>query len=215
MASIKFPSGPSLNQVFSSSGRNWKWNGARWVNHTVPLVIEQTQIASLSTDLAAKASAAEVATKAPTSSPAFTGTVTAADLTLSGTTRVKPIIETVNILTTGFASGFNYDVKAGAVKLILAPSTGNGYVNFRGDSSTTLGSMMAVGESLSVSLMIANTTAYGVTSVTIDGSSPNTFRWLGGTAPTKSSSAIDAYSFTIIKSGSATYEVFASMSKFA
>jgi hypothetical protein len=58
-------------------------------------------------------------------------------------------------------------------------------------------------------------TAYYNSAVQIDGSSV-TPKWQGGTAPsTGNSSAIDVYTYTIVKTGSATFTVFASQTKYA
>jgi len=66
--------------------------------------------------------------------------------------------------------------------------------------------------------MITNgSTAYkpAATSVTIDGVAV-TPKWNGGTAPSAgNASSIDVYTFTIIKTASATYTVLATQSKFA
>jgi hypothetical protein len=66
--------------------------------------------------------------------------------------------------------------------------------------------------------MITNgSTAYkpAATSVTIDGVTVAP-KWNGGTAPsTGNASSIDVYTFTIIKTASATYTVLATQSKFA
>jgi hypothetical protein len=60
------------------------------------------------------------------------------------------------------------------------------------------------------------TTAAYPTAITVDGSAPAVIKWLGGTAPTAgNASSIDVYSFTVIKTGSATFTVLASQAKFA
>jgi hypothetical protein len=58
-------------------------------------------------------------------------------------------------------------------------------------------------------------TAYYPTAYQIDGNAV-TPKWSGGTAPTGgNASAIDIYTFTIIKTGSATFTVLAAQTKFA
>jgi hypothetical protein len=116
--------------------------------------------------------------------------------------------EVVQIIGTGFA-GYTYDILSGGVVYITAASTANGTVNFRGNSGTTLNSVLAVGQSVSCVLAITNTTAYYPNAFQIDGTSV-TPKWSGGTAPSAgNASAIDVYSFTIIKTGSAAYTVLA------
>jgi hypothetical protein len=88
-------------------------------------------------------------------------------------------------------------------------------LNVRGDGSTTLNSLMAIGESITVVFLATQgTTAYYPTSFTIDTTSV-TPKWLGITPTGGNVSAIDAYTYAILKTGSAAYTVFASQSKFA
>jgi hypothetical protein len=89
-------------------------------------------------------------------------------------------------------------------------------LNFRGDGSTTLASLMGIGTTRTV--VFANTngaTPYRPTVFQIDGV-PVTPIWQGGTAPTAgNASAIDVYTFTIVRpSTPATYIVFASQTQF-
>ena len=124
--------------------------------------------------------------------------------------------ETVDISGTGASGTVNIDVSTSSVEFLNAAATGNWTTNVRGNSGTTLNSIMAVGEQISVVLLNTNTaTAYYPTGFTIDGTSV-TPKWLGGTAPSSGNiNAIDAYVYTIIKTASATYTVLASQSKFA
>ena len=75
---------------------------------------------------------------------------------------------------------------------------------------------MATGQAISVVFLNTNgTTAYYANAFTIDGVSV-TPKWSGGTAPSSgNASAVDGYTFTIIKTASATYTVLAGVSKFA
>ena len=117
--------------------------------------------------------------------------------------------EVVQIIGTGFA-GYTFDVLSGGVVYITAASTANGTINFRGNSGTALNSVLATGQSVSCVLAITNTgTAYYPNAFQVDGSAV-TPKWSGGTAPSAgNASAIDVYSFTIIKTGSAAYTVLA------
>ena len=90
-------------------------------------------------------------------------------------------------------------------------STNNWTLNLRGDASNTLASLLAVGQSLTFSLLVTNsTTAYYQTAFQIDGSAV-TPKWSGGTAPAAgNASAIDIYQFTVIKTAATpTYTVLA------
>ena len=95
-------------------------------------------------------------------------------------------------------------------------ASGNFTVNFRGNSGTSLDSVMSTGQSLSATFLVTNgATAYYNSAVQVDGSSV-TPKWQGGSAPTSgNASSIDSYTYVIIKTGSATFTVLASVTKFA
>ena len=75
---------------------------------------------------------------------------------------------------------------------------------------------MSIGESLSVVFLNTNgATARYPNAFQID-TSVIVPKWSGGTAPSSgNASAIDAYSFSIIKTANATFTVLASTGKFA
>jgi hypothetical protein len=75
---------------------------------------------------------------------------------------------------------------------------------------------MSTGQSLTVAFLVTQgSTAYYNSVVQIDGSSV-TPKWQGGEAPAAgNASGIDAYVYTIIKTGSATFTVLASQTRFA
>jgi hypothetical protein len=77
---------------------------------------------------------------------------------------------------------------------------------------------MSVGQSMTMAILSTNGgTAYYPTSVQINGTTSGvTTKWQGGTAPTAgNASSIDVYTYTIIKTASATFTVLASQTKFA
>ena len=75
--------------------------------------------------------------------------------------------------------------------------------------------MMTTGQAITaVFLVTQGATPYYNNAVTIDSNSV-TPKWQGGTAPTSgNASGIDGYMYTIIKTGSATYTVLASQTKY-
>jgi hypothetical protein len=96
-----------------------------------------------------------------------------------------------------------------AVHYLTGTSTANGTLNITAASGTALNSVMATGQAMTFSLLITNTTAYYVSAVQVDGSAV-TPKWSGGTAPSAgNASATDIYQFTILKTGSAAFTVFA------
>jgi hypothetical protein len=124
--------------------------------------------------------------------------------------------ETVTLEPTGAATTVDIDILTASVEYITGAATGNWTTNIRGNVGTTLNSIMAIGEQISVVLLNTNTgTAYYPTALNID-SVLVTPKWLGGTAPSAgNANSIDAYVYTIIKTASATYTVLASQNKFA
>jgi hypothetical protein len=105
----------------------------------------------------------------------------------------------------------------GAVQYYTSNTANNWTLNFAFSSApTSLNTAMAIGDSMSCTLIVTNsTTAYYPSAFTIDGSSV-TPKWQGGTAPASGNvSSVDSYTFVIIKTASATYTVLASQTKFA
>jgi hypothetical protein len=77
---------------------------------------------------------------------------------------------------------------------------------------------MSTGQSLTVAFLVTQGgTAYYNNVVQVDGTTSGvTTKWQGGTAPTGGyASSVDVYTYTIIKTGSATFTVLASQTKFA
>ena len=88
--------------------------------------------------------------------------------------------------------------------------------NYRIDASTTLDSVMAVGETISTSLMHAtNNTSYYMTQLKIDGNNVSPV-WAGGSAPSAATvSGFDVYTFSIMKVASGSFAVFATFANHA
>jgi hypothetical protein len=76
--------------------------------------------------------------------------------------------------------------------------------------------LLSVNQSATVAFLVTNgSTAYRPTAFQVDGVSV-TPKWQGGSAPAAGSiNSIDSYTFTIIKTASATYTVLAAQVKFA
>ena len=150
-----------------------------------------------------------------------------ATLTLGGTTSavgnltvtnavVTEMRETATISATAATGTINYDALTQVVLYYTTDASGNFTVNFRGNGTTSLNTLMSTGQSLSATFLVTNgATAYYNSAVQVDGSSV-TPKWQGGSAPTSgNASSIDSYTYVIIKTGSATFTVLASQTKFA
>ena len=147
-----------------------------------------------------------------------TASSTYAPLTAANLTRpvLTSAFETATVSATAAASTVNVDLSTSAVKYYTSNATGDWTFNFRGDGSTTLNSLLANGQSATVAFLVTNgSTAYKPTVFQVDGSAV-TPKWQGGSAPASgNANSVDIYTFTIIKTASATYTVLASQVKFA
>ena len=110
----------------------------------------------------------------------------------------------------------DFDVNTQAIMFFTVNQSANRTINFRADASTALNDVMAVGQSLTLAVpMTQGSTAYYLDTFQIDGTAV-TPKWQGGLTPDAgNASGIDVYSFTIIKTASATYTILAAQSQFA
>jgi len=142
-------------------------------------------------------------------------TSTVGNLTVTNTL-VTEMRETATVSATAATGTINFDALTQVVLYYTTNASGNWTVNFRGNSGTTLDSVMSTGQSLSATFLVTQgSTAYYNSAVTIDGNSV-TPKWQGGSAPTSgNASSVDNYTYVIFKTGSATFTVFATQTKFA
>ena len=110
----------------------------------------------------------------------------------------------------------NVNLEDNAVHYYTSNAGANWVFNFRGGVSTTLNSMLATGEVMTVALLTTQgSTAYYATGIQIDGVS-QTVKWSNGTAPSSgTANSIEVYSFSIVKTGNATYSVIGSVSDYS
>jgi len=153
----------------------------------------------------------------PNIDPTFLATL--ATLTGTQTLSNKALKTTKEIVTlTGGAPSAtaNFDVVTQSVQYYTANAANNFIFNIRGDSGTTLNSLMNVGDSITVAMLVTNgSTAYYPTSFQVDGVAI-TPKIQGGTAITGgNTNSVDIYTYMLIKSASATYYAFVSQTKFA
>ena len=142
--------------------------------------------------------------------------VMSGESTLSGGSLLKRVKETTTVSATAAANTINYDFITQSVLYYTSDATGNWVLNVRGDSGTTLNSVMSTGQSATVAFLATQgATAYYQTALQIDGSAV-TPKYQGGSAPTEgNASGVDAYVFTIIKTADATFTALGSQTQFA
>jgi hypothetical protein len=126
------------------------------------------------------------------------------------------IAEPATVSATAATGTIAYDVTTQSVLYYTSDASGNWTVNFRGSSGTSLDTLMTTGQVITAAFLVTNgATAYYNSAVQVDGSAV-TPKWQGGTAPAAgNASSIDVYTYTIVKTGSAAFTVFASLTKFA
>jgi hypothetical protein len=145
-----------------------------------------------------------------------TGGVTANTGSFTSILTVPEINERTTITGTGAGATVNFDTLTQTVLYYSAASTANSTVNIRGNSGTTLNSLMSTGQSTCVALFLTNTTtAYYPTIIRVDGVTVTPL-WQGGITPTGgNTNSVDVYSFNVIKTANASFLVFASQTQFA
>ena len=123
--------------------------------------------------------------------------------------------EVCTVSATAATGTINYDVTTQSVIYYTTNASANWTVNFRGSSGTSLNTLMSTGQSVTVAFMVTQgTTAYYNNAITVDGVSV-TPKYQGGvTWSSGNVSGIDAYVYTIIKTGSATFTVLASQTQY-
>ena len=144
-------------------------------------------------------------------------TSTLTNKTLTSPVENNPYITSPKELTTISATAatgtVNFDILTQGVLYYTTNASANFTLNFRGNGTTTLASIMNVGDAWSTVFLNTNgATPYYPNTFQVDGTATGvTVKWSGGTAPSAgNASAVDAYSFTIIKTAATpTYTVLA------
>lgn len=146
----------------------------------------------------------------------YTNTQTFSGSTSALAAKLKNALEGVTISATAATGTIAYDLTSQAVLYYTTNASGNWTLNVRGNGTTSLNSLMATGESVTLAFLVTNgATAYYQSAFQVDGASV-TPKWQGGSAPTSgNASSIDAYTITIVKTGSAAFTAFAAQTRFA
>ena len=142
---------------------------------------------------------------------ATTDTLTNKTLTspIENNPRLTAPKELWTVSATAATGTIQFDCITQGVLYYTTASAANWTLNFRGNSGTTLASVMSTGDAITVNFLATNTTAYyQSTAVTVDTSATVTVKWSGGTAPTAgNASSTDIYSYTIVKTGASAFTV--------
>jgi len=153
---------------------------------------------------------------APATATTFTATQTFTGAASTLGAVFQDAAEVITVSATAATGTINYDVTTQNVLYYTSNASANWTVNFRGSSGTSLNTLMTTGQVLTVTFLVTQgATAYYNNAVQVDGSSV-TPKYQGGTAfSSGNTSSIDAYTYAIIKTGSAAFTVLASQTRFA
>ena len=126
--------------------------------------------------------------------------------------------EATNPSTAAITGTLNLDVKTASFwRFTTTSTTVNWTMNIRGDSSTTLNSIMALNSSITISYSVLNGTTGNYQNVfQIDGVAQTPF-WVNGVAPTNgNTNSTDIYTMTIVKTAATpTYAVYGALVRYA
>jgi hypothetical protein len=152
---------------------------------------------------------------APGTATTFTATQTFTGSSSTISAVFSDAAEVITVSATAATGTINYDVTTQPVLYYTSNASANWTVNFRASSGTSLDTLMSTGQSITVVFLVTQgATPYYNNVVQVDGNAV-TPKYQGGTAwSAGNASSIDSYSYTIIKTGSATFTVLAAQVQF-
>ena len=140
--------------------------------------------------------------------------------TRGGLTTQKMLKEEFNNTAGKLSANLNIDLSNGMVHLFTTQEDATSVPNIRYSSSESLNSRMAVGETVSVTIITTAAAGGYSTGITIDGNAngQNSYtlstNWTGGTAPAAGgASGVDIYAYGIMKTADKTFTIIASQTK--
>lgn len=132
------------------------------------------------------------------------------NLQISGNiTLAQAFFESANVTASAVTANITLVAKDSGICYFTSNATANTTVNLTGVLA------LGTGSATTYTLLMTNgSPAYKVNTIQVEGAAANV-RWSGGTAPSAGNAAnVDIYSFTVIKTGTSAYSVFATQSQF-
>jgi hypothetical protein len=134
------------------------------------------------------------------------------NFTVVGTTNIQQATEKVNVSATAPTGTINFDVLNGAILYHTSNASANFTLNVRGNSVTTLDSIMSDNSSLTCSFIFknGNANAYYANVIQIDGANINSsIYWVNNVEPANVAviTALGYYTLNVIKTAANTYTV--------
>lgn len=147
-----------------------------------------------------------------------TGTLNSTKLSVNSINANGELFENINIVPASLGFNQNINLDLGMIHYFTLNETiGICTANIRINSGTTLNSVMAVGDTAAVTIIITPDGVGYSTCIDIDGTY-NPVKWTSGTIPSLASigsTGSDIYSYQIIKTASSTFTVFGSTGNFS
>ena len=147
------------------------------------------------------------------------GTVNTTSLVVNSSTTLQQIFEKATVDGSTIVNGaLNVDAATSAIVYYTQAQSNSFSFNIRGNSGTTLNTLMAVGKTLSLTIMITTTATPGsLTAITVDGNTDGssgysiTLKYPKGVTilSTGNQSSIDIYSLTLFKTADKTFTIIA------
>ena len=186
--------------------------GSYWYKTTTDVVYEYINdgVNSFWIDIFTPPYAANVVTST------YIGDAYAGNITFTGsiTGSVGYLLERANVVVTAPPATTNLDLITAPIIYFTSNSTQNVTANIRGNATTTLNSMLAIGQSATFVVFMPNATAYYVNTVKIDNTTVTPY-WQGGSTLTGgNANSVDIYTFAVLKTANATFRVFASQVRY-
>jgi hypothetical protein len=126
---------------------------------------------------------------------------------------IKGIEEDINVVASAATGTIDFDVDTASIWYYTTDATADFTLNFRFSSGVSLDTALATGDSITLVFLNTNgATPYYPDVIEIDGSAVTPK--VPAAISAGNASAIDAYSFTIIKTDSATFTVLETQTKF-
>lgn len=236
---MAFPSTPSNNDTYTSFGRTFVFNSSAnaWRNFKSGDFIEASaaqinQSNTIANIMISSFKDVEIANVQAndvlvynTSSAAFVNqnsvtlsnasitnaTVTTATVTNLSTPRIS---ETITITASAPTANTNYDALTQTIQMYTSNLTANFTLNVRGNSTTTFNSITSIGQSVTCTLIVTNgSNSFWPNTLQIDGSNV-TPKWQTSTPTGGNVNKTNLYTYSIIKTASATYTILASQADF-
>jgi hypothetical protein len=139
--------------------------------------------------------------------------------TFGGTGFVQQLFENANVSSTALTGTVDLDILSGTLFYYTANASDNWTFNIRGNSSTSLNSILPIGKSVVVTILSTQgSSAKYASTFKIDDViiSP---KWQDGIAPTSVylvyPNSINVYTYAILKTADATFTVIASLTRFS